>query len=63
LIDDPEFDTYEKIDDNYIWRTLSIGIVRALHKVKELSEASSNEFVLMHTASGKVILRLNAPKR
>jgi hypothetical protein len=58
LISNPEFDVYERVDGNYVWRAESIGILRALHKVSELSEASSNEFVLMHTPSGTVILRL-----
>jgi hypothetical protein len=62
MIGVPEFDTYEKVGDNYVWRALSVGIGRALHKVKELAEASPNEFVLMHTSSGKAILRLNTPK-
>jgi hypothetical protein len=56
---DPEFDTYEKVGDNYVWRSVSIGIGRAMFKLKELSEGSPNEFVVMHTFSNKIIVRLN----
>jgi hypothetical protein len=59
---DPEFDLYEKVDGNYVWRAVSIGLGRALHRFKELSASSTNELVLMHTFSGKVITRLNAPR-
>jgi hypothetical protein len=57
---DPEFDIYEKVGGNYVWRTASVGIKRALRQLRELSKASQNEFVLMHTPSGKVIGRLNS---
>ncbi len=63
LVDDPEFDIYEGIGGNYRWRAVSIGIIDALHTIQALSERSSNEFVLMHTASGKAILRLNVQER
>ena len=57
---DPEFDTYEKVDGNYVWRAASVGIKRALRQLRELSKASQNECALMHTPSGKVIARLNS---
>lgn len=63
LAADPEFDTYEKVGDDYVWRAVSIGMERALSKLKELSEGSINEFVVMHTFSGKVIVRLNSSWR
>jgi hypothetical protein len=63
LAADPEFDTYEKVGDDYVWRAVSIGMGRALSKLKELSEVSINEFVVMHTFSGKVIVRLNSSQR
>jgi hypothetical protein len=59
----PNFDTYEKVGDDYVWRAVSIGTGRALSKLKELSEGSINEFVVMHTFSGKVIVRLNSSQR
>jgi hypothetical protein len=55
-----EFDTYEKVGDNYIWRVESVGIKRALRELKELCAGSRNEFVLMHTPSGTVITRINS---
>lgn len=60
LAADPEFDIYERVGDNYVWRAVSIGIDRAMYKLKELSEVSSSEFVVMHTFSGKVIVRINS---
>jgi hypothetical protein len=57
---DSEFDTYEKVDGSYVWRAASVGIKRALRQLRELSEISQNELVLMHTPSGKVIARLNS---
>jgi len=62
LAADPEFDIYEKVGDNYVWRALSIGLGRAMHTLKELSAGSSNEFVVMHTFSSKVIVRINSSK-
>jgi hypothetical protein len=56
---DPEFDTYEKVDDNYAWRAVHTGIRRAIEDLRALSAASPNEFVLIHTSSGTVIARLN----
>jgi hypothetical protein len=52
---DPEVDTYEKVEGNYVWRAANADIQHALRQLKELSATSPNEFVLMHTPSGKVI--------
>jgi hypothetical protein len=60
LAADPEFDTYEKVGESYVWRAVSIGMGHALAKLKELSKGSTNEFVVMHTFSGKVVVRLNS---
>jgi hypothetical protein len=57
---DPEFDTYEKVSGNYVWRAANADIRDALRQLKELSGTSPNEFVLMHTPSGKVIARINS---
>ena len=58
LTSNPDFDIYEAVDGNYIWRAECLGILKALRRMSELSERSKNQFVLMHTASGRVILRL-----
>jgi hypothetical protein len=60
---DLEFDTYENVGGKRVRRAVSMGIRGALLRAIELSNTSPNEFVLMHTVSRTIILRLKSPQR
>jgi hypothetical protein len=55
-----EFDIYEKVGDNYLWRAVAVGQQPAMRALQELAGASSNEFVVMHTEIKEVIARANS---
>ena len=57
------FEIFEKLPDGTILRRgLVPGLEPAIARMKEFASTSANEFVLLHSASNKIVERTKAPK-
>jgi hypothetical protein len=52
---DREYDIFEKVGENELWRCSVVGLAPAKLKLKELAAKSPNQFTVMHTASDRVV--------
>ena len=55
-----EYDIFERVNGDLIWRTSISGQEAALNLIKDMAAKSPSEFVLMHLATSEVIATLNA---
>lgn len=56
---DREYDIFEKVGENELWRCSVVGLRTAKLKLKELAAKSANAFTVMHLASNTAVAKLN----
>ena len=58
---DREYDIFEKVGENELWRCSVVGLEAAKLKLKELAAKSPNKFTVMHMASDRVVAQRSGP--
>ena len=59
---DRDYDIFERIDGQLVWRAVISGHKLSIHKLTELSVTSQNEFVVLHMPTKAVIAVVNSRK-
>jgi hypothetical protein len=59
---DRQYDIFERVDGELVWRAVMMGRELATRKLKELGANSPNEFVVMHVPTKSVIATINSSK-
>jgi hypothetical protein len=55
-----EYDIFEKVDGQEVWRCSVVGHEAAISRLKELAAKSDNEFVVMYIPTRSVIATLKS---
>jgi hypothetical protein len=59
---DCEYDIFEKVDGELVWRSSIRGYNSTVRKIQELAEVSSNEIVAMYLPTKMVVATLNSTR-
>jgi hypothetical protein len=54
-----EYDLFEQISDEPMWRGRAVGLTSARQKLQELARTTRNECLIMHLPTKEVVARLN----
>jgi hypothetical protein len=55
---DREYDIFENVEGQHIWRCSVVGHEAAIGKLKEMAAMSHHEFIVMHLPTKSVIARM-----
>ena len=54
-----EYDLFEQVSDEPMWRGRTVGLTSARQKLQELARTTRNECLIMHLPTKEVVARLN----